>query len=244
MKLSHLKRTYESFGRDDATYAVLSQERYRHCTREDIVAHGEKEIAKVLAYLRTLPHPLTQGKALDFGCGVGRLSQALAPHFASVVGVDIADSMIERARLWNAFGERVEYRVNSTDDLRWLADNSFDFVYSNITLQHIPPEASCRYIREFVRVLRGGGIGLFQVPSGVPFRSSLGAWLYRLRRIHLRRFWKILRGRYAVEIHYVPRQQVERLIMESGGRVLDVVDVSAHRREENFRYCFMKETRQ
>ena len=244
MSLAQVKRTYEMFGREDPLYAILSVNRFRHnrWNRDEFFHTGQQEIAEVLAYVEGLGVQPQHGRALDFGCGVGRLSQALAGSFGQVVGVDIAESMVERARSYNAHGGRVEYRVNATDDLKCFANDSFDFLYSNITLQHIPPEASSRYIREFVRVLRPGGVGVFQIPSGAPYRpGSLGAMLYRIRRHHLRRFWKIVRGRHPVEIHYVPRKEVERLVAQSGGRILNVVDVHRHRREENFRYCFAKE---
>ena len=42
--------------------------------------------------------PAARRSALDFGCGIGRLSQALAEHFDQVYGVDISPKMIELAR--------------------------------------------------------------------------------------------------------------------------------------------------
>ena len=59
-------------------------------------------------------------QALDFGCGVGRLTQALAEHFERVAGVDIAASMIARARQENRHGDRVRYVVNERSDLAGL----------------------------------------------------------------------------------------------------------------------------
>ena len=182
------------------------------------------------------------GRALDFGCGVGRLSQALAEHFQSVVGVDIAESMVERAREFNRFGDHVVYLANATDDLRILDSDSFDFVYSNITLQHIPPEHGKNYIREFLRVLRPGGLALFQVPNGRAYRpGSVGEFVYYLRRRHLRRLWRALRRRPQVEIHYIPRAEVESLVRDAGGVLIDVVPVSrTGPRGKNFRYCVAK----
>ncbi len=178
-------------------------------------------------------------RALDFGCGVGRLSQALAEHFERVVGVDIAESMVQRAREYNRYGDRVVYLVNTSDDLEILDSNSFDFVYTNITLQHIPPEPAGKYIREFFRVLRPGGVAIFQVPSGKPYKAgSVRAWLYTIRRRHLRRIWKIVRGRPPVEMHYIALEQVKYIVEQSGGRLVDIVDVGKGRkRGKNFRYC-------
>jgi 2-polyprenyl-3-methyl-5-hydroxy-6-metoxy-1,4-benzoquinol methylase len=244
MTLEFVKRTYEKLGRDDPLYAVLSDKRLRHGKWDPVefFRTGEREIHGVLEYVDSLSLALTRQRALDFGCGVGRLSQALAEHFEQVVGLDIAESMIEKAREFNRHGDRVEYRVNTVDDLKILDSESFDFVYTNITLQHIPPDAAANYIREFFRVLRPGGLAIFQVPSGTPYEpGSLRARLYNLRRLYLRRAWKLLRRLPPVEIHYVPRGQVERIVEESGGRLVDVVRVGKRRRRgENFRYCATK----
>lgn len=240
VSLNSVKRTYEKLGRDDPLYAVLSRRELRHNKWDpaEFFETGKREIKEILEYVDQLGLPLLRQRALDFGCGVGRLSQALAEHFERVVGVDIAESMVERAREFNRRGDRVEYRVNTADDLRSL-DGSFDFIYSNITLQHIPPEPAAKYVREFFRLLRPGGVTIFQVPSGKPYEAgSIRAWAYTVRRHHLRRIWKIVRGKPPVEMHYIAAGQVQRIIEESGGRLVDVVDVGKRRkRRRNFRYC-------
>ena len=105
-----------------------------------------------------------------------------AGEFEEAVGVDISSTMIEAANRFNTHGERCRYLVNTDDHLPMLDDDSFDFVYSNITLQHVPPAASTRYIAEFVRVLKPGGVALFQLPDGpyhelysVPIEGPAGA---------------------------------------------------------------------
>lgn len=225
-------------------YAVLSRRGHRagRWSPEEFFATGTKEISGVLDYTRQLDLPLRFGRALDFGCGLGRLTQALADHFEWAVGVDIAESMVEGANGFNRHGDRVRYLVNTTDDLAALKSSEFDFVYSNITLQHIPPEATRNYIREFFRVLRPGGVAIFSVPDGPSFRAGTpGGWYYSLRRGPLRRLWKRLRGKPAVEIHYVPEGQVRALIDGSGGRLVDVVGTySARSRWGDLRYCAVK----
>src|SRR5262249_48837046 len=106
-------------------------------------------------------------RALDFGCGVGRLTQALARHFETVVGVDIAPSMLRGARKYNKFGDRCQYVLNERDDLRLFESNSFDFIYSNRVLQHMRPEYGKSYLREFIRVLSPEGLLVFYMPSEV-----------------------------------------------------------------------------
>lgn len=238
MKLDPVRRTFEKLGREDPLYGVLTLREYRHNRGdpEEFFETGVRQIEGTLLHLDHLGrHP--GGSALDFGCGVGRLTQALALHFDEVVGVDISTSMLERAREFNRYGERVRYEHNAREDLALFPTGSLDFVNSHITLQHVPPSCSRRYIREFFRILRPGGIAVFQVPGGPLIRpGSLRERLYLFRRRPLRRLWKRLRGRPPYEMHYVAREQVEALVLDSGGALLDVVHLGGSSRHPNYRY--------
>lgn len=224
MALKHVQETYDALGAKDPLYAVLSfpgMEGNRW-DPEAFFARGRDEIDTMLAKLADQGRSPKTGRALDFGCGVGRLSQALATHFDQVDGVDISTSMIAAARDFNRFGERCHYHVNTTADLSLFPEKTFDFIYSNITLQHIPPEASECYIGEFIRILKPGGLALFQVPSGPrrPRSGPLAAW-NRFRSGPLRRTWKRLRGKAPVEFHSVHRDRVIELVDGAGGQVLE-----------------------
>jgi SAM-dependent methyltransferase len=241
MSLKHVQRTYEKLGQEAPLYAVLSERGFSQ-DPEAVFASGREEIAGELEYVRGLALELRIGRALDFGCGVGRLSQALCASFERVDGIDISDSMVRKAQEFNRYGDRCNYQVNVNDDLRLFEDDQFDFVYSNITLQHIPPQYALRYIAEFIRVLRPGGIALFHVPSGKSHRpGSIGAKLYTLRRVWLRRLWKRVRGRPAVDMHYIGKELVQGVIADSGGRLVEVVQHGSVRTSrEGTRYCVVK----
>ncbi len=229
MGLEHVKQVFEKYGETDPMYAVLTNHARRggKWDPEDFFAHGRSEIALVMQYLHDEQLAFTPDRALDFGCGVGRLTQALAPHFSHVTGVDISSTMVAAAERYNAAPQKVSYVMNDQPHLKLFADNSFDFVYSNITLQHVPPEPALKYIGEFLRIVRSGGLAVFQVRIGPHIaEGSLSAWWYRLRREHLRRFWQRLRGRIPYEMHFVARSQVEEVIAAAGGRIVDVVDMS------------------
>jgi len=169
MELGELQRNWEEFGRIDPLWAILTDpsKKNNRWDPQEFFATGEAEIECLMDHVATLPLSQRRGRALDFGCGVGRLTQALSKYFEQCIGVDIAPSMIELAQEYNRFGDRCQYYVNAADDLRLFEDGRFDFVYSNIVLQHIPPEYSARYIRDFVRVLTPGGMAVFQLPSEV-----------------------------------------------------------------------------
>jgi SAM-dependent methyltransferase len=108
--------------------------------------------------------PFHPGTCLDFGCGVGRLTRPLSEAFLDTVGVDVAQSMIAVARRYNR-NPRCRYVVNRDPDLRSINSSTFDFVHSCLVLQHIPPGVTIRYIEEFFRVAKPGGLVVFQLPA-------------------------------------------------------------------------------
>jgi SAM-dependent methyltransferase len=218
-KLLAQQSQWEQLGRSDPLWAVLTGPAYRHggWNQEKFFATGVAEIKELMARAASLGLPAAQSAALDFGCGVGRLTQALATHFESVTGVDIAPVMIEQAQRYNRYGDRCRYVLNDENRLRIFSDGAFDLVYSRITLQHLPARHICSYLREFVRVLRPGGLLVFQLPAGYRrWRVRLIHGLYRLVTRHL------LRMDTVMEMYGIQRQQVEALIRECGASTLAI----------------------
>jgi len=158
---------WESAARRDPLWAILSDpsKRGRRWELQGFFETGRREISLLLYQLKQLKHVPRAGRALDFGCGVGRLSQALASTFTEVVGVDVSPTMIELADRLNRYPQNVRYVLNQSPVLQVFAPETFDFVYSDIVLQHVEPEAAQEYIREFMRVLAPGGVLVFQLPS-------------------------------------------------------------------------------
>ncbi len=200
-----------------------------------------EEIDAVLAYAEGLGLVPKFGAALDFGCGVGRLSQALARRFEMVHGVDISSAMIELAQQYNQFGERCLYHLNETDDLRLFENQTFDFIYSNITLQHMPPRYASAYIEEFLRLLAPGGVLIFQIPS-TP-KSRLRRIIQPLRPTPLWRSYQ--KWRYGdqpvMDMYGIPKTQVLQLLKTHNAQLVDVqADESADDAWNSYRYCVTK----
>src|SRR5438128_12673956 len=99
MEIEELQRNWDLFGRTDPLWSILADplKRNGRWNQEEFFRTGEKDIAAVFSRLEALGATPRRGHALDFDCGVGRLTQALCPLFEFVVGVDIAPSMIELA---------------------------------------------------------------------------------------------------------------------------------------------------
>ena len=165
--LAALRRTWDAWGREDPLWAVLSVDdrRGNRWDAEEFLRTGREHVAWMLGWLRELGIEPARGDWLDFGCGVGRLTQALAAHAGTVLGVDIAPSMVERAHALAATLNNVRFEADDSGDLRRHPDGSFDLVCSFLVLQHIPTEIALGYVSEFVRVLRPGGVAVFGAPS-------------------------------------------------------------------------------
>ena len=165
--LESLQRQWDAFGQDDPLWAILGDPARRHgrWTPAEFFATGVEEIRGLMSRIDAMVPGAPRRRALDFGCGVGRLSQALCEHYETCDGVDIAPSMIDRARAFNRYGDRCHYHVNAADNLSLFENERFDLIYSNIVLQHLAPELFEGYIREFVRVLHPDGLAVFQLPD-------------------------------------------------------------------------------
>lgn len=102
---------------------------------------------------------------MDFGCRIGRVSLALAKYYDHVVGIDISDTMIRRAKQLseqykNIYKGEITYIINKLN-LIPLETAKCDLVYSNIILQHMRTDNALLYISEFIRVIKKDGLVAF-----------------------------------------------------------------------------------
>lgn len=188
-----LKTVWENLGRVDPLWAVMSAPEHRHGGWDvhEFMATGRESVRYLIDLARSHATPL-EGRVLDFGCGVGRMSNALAEHGLQVVGVDIAASMVERAETLNAHRDRLSFVAYDGGELPF-PDNSFDAATTLIVLQHCPPRVQVAAIMQLQRVVRPGGLLIFQVPSrpvpvqalDVPARQADIVWLSDLPELPL-----------------------------------------------------------
>lgn len=239
MTLEPLQQAWDRAAKDDALWAVLSQGG-KHQDPETFFATGVEEIDAVMTYLFGRGVHPARRRALDFGCGPGRLTQALVRYFAQVDGIDISAGMIQLANRFNRAGKRCRYHVNTREDLAIFPDTSVDFVYSNITLQHMEPESARRYLKEFFRVLTPEGVAVFQIPGR---QTTVRRWLKRILPASLLARYRRARyhGHPAASMHGIPRSEVIRLCAENGAPVVDIQrNHEAGPGWESFRYCCRK----
>lgn len=94
----------------------------------------------------------TPGNAIDFGCGVGRLTIHMAKVMGHVYGVDISSGMLDKARKHIA-----ENGLQNISFSTIIPDVETDWINSFIVFQHIPPKEGYRLLAELLSHLRGGG---------------------------------------------------------------------------------------
>jgi ubiquinone/menaquinone biosynthesis C-methylase UbiE len=108
-------------------------------------------------------------RVLDMGCGTGVFTTALREAGARVVGVDVAQAALDRAR---ARDPELELRRVEFDQPLPFEDSSFDLVWASEVIEHVGDTA--RWLSEIRRVLVPGGGLLLTTPSHGRLRLLLG----------------------------------------------------------------------
>jgi len=118
-------------------------------------------------------------KVLDFGCGAGRVTRALAQVFGEVHGVDISGEMVRIARDALADVPNVRIHHSSGEDLDVLGGESFDFAFAFSVFHHIPSKSAITdCIAQVGKHLRPGDLFKFEVQGDLNFKPPKNdTWL-------------------------------------------------------------------
>ncbi len=161
-------RDWEELAELDPKWAILTKPGMKHnrWDEKDFFNTGKNQVESLFKLFKELNLSIPRNAALDFGCGIGRVTYVLAGYFNKVYGVDISEKMVKRAKALFEKNKKIEFIRNTDDNLRCFNDNQFDLIYSLITLQHIPDKNQIKsYLAEFIRILKPGGLCYFQLPS-------------------------------------------------------------------------------
>src|ERR1700690_145062 len=216
-------KEWQNNAQADALWVILTDSKYygRKWDKIEFFATGDEEIGRVFDFIKKHGIEVLFSRLfLDFGCGVGRNSKALRKRFEGGIGVDISEKMIELAQ---AYVPDVRFMVSQSASLDQFADESIDFIYSHIVLQHIPNEYQRRYIDEFMRIMKPGGLAAIQIPVEIinpqnitlpsiyrtkqaikrlfPFLITLKRWLIPSKRFH---------HEFRYEMHPLPDDEIRR----------------------------------
>ena len=116
--------------------------------------------------------PSEAKNALEFGCGVGRITKAMAERCEQVVGLDVSPTMLKRAEEFAEGIPNISYRL-SDDELSALNGELFDFIYSYIVFQHIPEDRGAAIFDNLISHCAPGGSIAIHVTYDVPAMDTL-----------------------------------------------------------------------
>lgn len=174
--VSRHEQDWDSMASIDPLWAILSDpsKRLGRWQPDAFMATGEHDVAYLLGVAGRSGRPLEYGRALDFGCGVGRLTRALAGRFGEAVGVDISREMTRQATVGNLDVKNIRFVHDSSPDLEQLGPGTFDVVLSLWVLQHFPTvSAIARTVSVLAARVGPGGVLILQIPAPVPLRHRL-----------------------------------------------------------------------
>jgi len=224
----HQKRDWEDLAEVDPYWAILSEpsRRFGNWDVDAFFATGDTEFGKLMESAGRLGHPLERKRALDFGCGVGRVTRAMAAYFEEATGVDISEAMVAQAKDLNAAYRRCRFISWNKETLDLFPNDHFDLIYCDIVLQHLPTRALIEgNISEFVRVLKPEGLVMFQLLSFIPlkYRVQPTRRVYGLlRSLGFKRevLYKRL-GLTPIRSNYIREERVLDLLRTLGARILE-----------------------
>lgn len=94
------------------------------------------------------------GVICDMGCGPGQIAEYLYDHGAKACGVDLSQSMVDRAR---ALNPEISFEQGDMLALSNIADNSYGGIAAFYSIVHIPRPLVVQALQELKRVLRPRG---------------------------------------------------------------------------------------
>jgi SAM-dependent methyltransferase len=173
---------------------------------------GKREAAGIENTLKRFGLTNPRSKVcVEYGCGLGRVTIALARMFKVVHGYDISANHLALAneRAVSAGISNVKFHLCSQDRIIENLE-SCDFLYSRIVFQHNPPPIISALIEASLKSLRVGGIAIFQVPTfGAGYSFGIKEYLAKPQRL-------------IMEMHCIPQAEVFALIAAANCITLEV----------------------
>lgn len=156
---------WERWANENPYYSVITNQKFlgKELTpevKEEFYASGYADVENVLSMVRLK----RKTRALEIGCGVGRMTAPLARTFEHVDAIDVSPTMLQMAESHCA-GERISNVAFAED---WSNASNYDFILSYIVLQHVPVPEGVRLFRRALGCLDSKGCAVIHFTYKVP----------------------------------------------------------------------------
>jgi SAM-dependent methyltransferase len=169
--IERMREDWDRWAREDAYYYAGFGRRNQD--QREFFSSAAEVLHTLTRELVRLPEAQSR-RALEIGCGPGRLMLPMSAHFGEIHGVDISGEMAARARENLRGVPHAHVHVTPGDGLGMFAGEYFDFIYSYIVFQHIPdPMIVLNYLREARRTLKTGGVLCCQLRGAPPLHTEI-----------------------------------------------------------------------
>lgn len=231
--MSKAKDIWEDYAVNDAYFAVSTFDKFRSSNIDDeakaeFFETGRVHVDEIWNELqRAFGAELRPKRAIDYGCGVGRILLPLAKKCDHVTGVDISSAMLDETRR-NATSMDVDnVRLQLAEEFFAADSDTYDLIHSYIVLQHIDPSIGYRIIDKMLTRLEPGGFGMLHVTFKDP-SSSFQRLRFKIYRdvpgIH--RLMNVVRGikERLMPMYEYDRDRVLAMLTEHGCEVSSIKD--------------------
>jgi SAM-dependent methyltransferase len=214
--LARTEAIFTANARDRPHWTVLTAPRFEpdqfEANREQFFQSGRNAVRTFRVFAARAGVDLAAYRScFELGCGVGRVTVALAEVFQRVIGADIAPPMLAEA-------ERSAAAFKVTN-IQWLLTNrfaifdeiaEFDVFYTGIVLQHNPPPVMGFLLTRLLGKLRPGGVGYFQIPT------------YRSGYAFAAEKYLASPANNKIEMHVYPQRALLDLVRRCGCQILEI----------------------
>jgi len=215
---------WEWYGQHEPYFGVATAARFRgpqldQDARKTFFELGKSYVDELLHLAKErLDEEFHPHRALDFGCGVGRVTLPLARRCREVVGIDVSRSMLQHAAEHCRQDGLGNVRFLETQELDSI-NTKFDLVHSYIVFQHIPQAQGVLITQKLIDLLSPKGIGVLHytyrhhASRPVKSRLLLAAYRYVPLAYRLRRLFK---AQPVMQMNEYDLNEVLRRIQDAG----------------------------
>ncbi len=224
---------WQRWGESEPYYGVMTDPRYLSANldearKAEFFATGERYVVQLQATLEKLFGGVHPARAVDFGCGTGRILLPLAAAYPEACGIDVSAAMRRECERNLAAAGAVNATVCSTDVFLAGAEQC-DLLHSSLVFQHIRPAQGFAVLSRLLEHLSDDGVLALQfctatgqsaarlfagrVKNRVPGLPALVSWLRNRRALPA-----------PMEMHAYDRQQLDATFLRHGVQIAHVRD--------------------